>query len=557
MPFKFTYQNYISDISTNRIPACRKVKLAIQRHIDDIKQAEAGTFPFYFDHQKAQNAILFFTQLTHTKGKLAGTNLVPEPWQQFIIASIYGWRRVDNGLRRFRRAYIQIARKNGKTFLSSGVALYDLVSEPGSEVYSAATKRDQAVRCFQDCKNTVRYSKTLRKYIQSYAHSLKCGDGAMQALSSDAHTLDGLNPSCAIIDEYHAHKTDELLNVIETGMSARTQPLLFIITTAGNDRNVPCFEEYERCSKILERARGYENEQYFCMIYELDKKDDWKNEANWYKANPNLGVSVEIEDLRMKYRNALQKSTDEASFRTKNLNEWLNVADVWIKQSQWQKCHRRFAEKNLEGMRCWGGIDLSKRLDITAFTWYFALENGKRYAKHYFFIPEDQIENKMRGDSYLFRRWIKEGYVFATPGETVDYSFMFRKIIDDSKIYDVQEIAYDRNLAAHLIQDLSDVFTCVEFSQSITGMSEPSKAWEQLIADGKLIDNNPVMDWMVSCATVKPDANGNIKPVKPDVNKSTKRIDGVITSIMANNRLEVALADEEAQGNFRIEDAVY
>lgn len=379
----------------------------------------------------------------------------------------------------------------------------------------------------------------------------------MQALSSDAHTLDGLNPSCAIIDEYHAHKTDELLNVIETGMSARTQPLLFIITTAGNDRNVPCFEEYERCSKILERARGYENEQYFCMIFELDKKDDWKNEKNWYKANPNLGVSVEIDDLRMKYKNALQKSTDEASFRTKNLNEWLNVADVWIKQSQWQKCHRRFSEKNLAGLRCWGGIDLSKRLDITAFTWYFELENGKRYAKHYFFIPEDQIENKMRGDSYLFRRWIKEGYVFATPGETVDYSFMFRKIIDDSKIYDVQEIAYDRNLAAHLIQDLSDVFTCVEFSQSITGMSEPSKAWEQLIADGKLIDNNPVMDWMVSCATVKPDANGNIKPIKPDVNKSTKRIDGVITSIMANNRLEVALADEEAQGNFKIEDAVY
>lgn len=163
----------------------------------------------------------------------------------------------------------------------------------------------------------------------------------------------------------------------------------------------------------------------------------------------------------------------------------------------------------------------------------------------------------MRGDSYLFRRWIKEGYVFATPGETVDYSFMFQKIIEDAKIYDVQEIAYDRNLAAHLIQDLSDVFTCVEFSQSITGMSEPSKAWEQLIADGKLIDNNPVMDWMVSCATVKPDANGNIKPIKPDVNKSTKRIDGVITSIMANNRLEVALADEEAQGNFKIEDAVY
>ena len=546
----FTYEEYISDVSTGKITVCKKVKLAVQRHVDDLKQAEKGGFPFYFDHQKAQTAIIFFTQLTHTKGKLAGTQFKPEPWQQFIIAMIYGWRRNDNGTRRFRRAYIQIARKNGKTFLSSGVALYDLVTEKGAEVYSAATKRDQALRCFQDAKNTIKYSKTLRKYVQMYAHALKCKDGTMQALSSDSHTLDGLNPSCAIIDEYHAHKTDELLNVIETGMSARTQPLLFIITTAGNDRNVPCYEEYERCSKILERARGYENEEYFCMIFELDKRDDWKNEKNWYKANPNLGVSVEIDDLRMKYQNALQKSTDEASFRTKNLNEWLNVADVWINATRWNKCIKRFNEERLLGLPCYGGIDLSKRLDFTAFTWYFLLENGKRYAKHYFFIPEGQIENKMRGDSYLIRQWIKEGYIFATPGETVDYSFMFNKIIEDSKKYNVQEIAFDRNLAEHLIQDLADTFTMVDFNQSLTGMSEPSKDWEQLIADGNLIDNNPVMAWMVSCCTVKPDANGNIKPIKPDTMKSTKRIDGVITSIMANNRLEINQADLEAAENF-------
>lgn len=556
MAFKFTYLEYISDISSNKIAACKKVKLAVQRHIDDLKEAEKGSFPFYFDHQKACNAILFFTQLTHTKGKLAGTSFMPEPWQQFIIASLYGWRRNDNGLRRFRRAYIQIARKNGKTFLSSGVALYDLITEPGAECYSAATKRDQAGRCFQDAKNTVRYSKTLRKYIQLYAHALKCKDGTMQALSSDSHTLDGLNPSCAIIDEYHAHKTDALLNVIETGMSARQQPLLFIITTAGNDRNVPCYEEYERCSKILERARGYENEEYFCIIYELDKKDDWKNEKNWYKANPNLGASVEIDDLRMKYKNALQKSTDEASFRTKNLNEWLNVADVWITADRWQKCHRRYNEANLKGLQCWGGIDLSKRLDFTAFTWYFALPNGKRYAKHYFFIPEGQIENKMKGDSYLIRQWIKQGYIYATPGETVDYSFMFEKIIADSQVYDVQEIAYDRNLAEHLITDLADTLNMVEFNQSMVGMSEPSKEWEQLIADGNLIDNNPVMAWMVSCCTVKPDANGNIKPLKPDVMRSTKRIDGVITSIMANNRLAVAMADKSEPVDFETLKAI-
>ena len=552
----FTYLQYIDDVLSGKIPTCKKVRQAVQRHVNDIKKSEEGISPFYFDHKKAQQAILFFHQLVHTKGKLAGQKLKTEPWQQFIIAEIYGWRRRDNHKRRFRRAYIQVARKNGKSFLASGVALYDLLTEPGAEVVSAATKKDQAKIVFDDAKKTVQYSPDLKKYIKPLAHSLTCGDGSMKPLASDSNTLDGLNPSCAIIDEYHAHKTDELLAVIETGMRARSQPLMFIITTAGNDKNVPCYEEYEKVGKLLSGAKGYENEEYFCIVYELEKGDDWKNEKNWYKANPNLGVSVEIDSMRFAFKNALQKTTDEAAFRTKNLNEWLNVAEVWINDRQWNKCLKRFSEKKLDGLRCWGGIDLSKRLDFTVLTWYFELNTGKRYAKHYFFIPEGQIDAKMRQDSYLIRQWIKQGYIIATPGETQDFNYMLNIIREDSKKYDIQEIAYDRNLAEYLIQDLEAEFTCVEFSQSITGMSEPSKAWEQAITEGKIIDNNPVMAWMVSCATVKPDVNGNIKPIKPDVNKTSKRIDGVITSIMANNRLEVALADE-AKGNVAVEDMFF
>lgn len=553
----FTYLEYINDVISNKIPTCKALKQAVKRHIEDIEKSEKGSFPYYFDHKKAQNAIVFFCQLVHTKGKLAGQKLHPETWQQFIIASIYGWRRKDNNLRRFRKAYIQIARKNGKTFLAAGFALYDLLTENGAEVYSAATKKDQSRICFDAAKKTVQYSAELRKYIKPMAHSLICADGFMKPLASDSNTLDGLNPSCAIIDEFHAHKTRELYEVIETGMRARTQPLMFIITTAGNDRNVPCYEEYERCKKMLNKVRGYENEEVFAFICEIEKKDDWQNEKNWFKANPNLGVSVEMDSMRTAYNEALQSSSAENAFRTKNLNEWLNVADVWITSNRWAKCKKRFNEEKLKGLKCWGGIDLSKRLDITAFTWYFDLGNGKRYAKHYFFIPEAQIDIKMKRDSYLFRQWIKDGYIFATPGETVDYSFMFKKIIDDAQLYDIQEIAYDRNLAAHLIQDLSEEFTCVEFNQGIVGMSEPSKSWEQLIASGNLIDNNPVMEWMVSCCVVKADANGNIKPIKPDANKQSKRIDGVITSIMANNRLEIALADEQNQREFNIDDAIF
>ena len=556
MAIEFTYLQYIDDIISGRIPACKKVKLAVQRHVNDIKKSEDGSFPYEFNHKKAQKAIVFFCQLVHTKGKLAGQKLKAEPWQQFIIASLYGWRRRDNGLRRFRTAYVQVARKNGKSFLAAGVALYDLMTEPGAEVYSGATKKAQARIVFEAAKNTVRYSSDLKKYITPLAHSLLCGDGTMKPLSSKVDSLDGLNPSCAIIDEYHAHKTTELVDVIRTGMTARQQPLLFIITTAGNDKNVPCYEEYERVGKMLAGIRGYENDEYFAIVYEIEKGDDWKNEKNWYKANPNLGVSVDMQDMRDSYKSALQMATEEAAFRTKNLNEWLNVSDVWINSRQWAKCKKRFSEKNLAGLRCWGGIDLSKRTDFTAFTWYFALPNGKRYAKHYFFIPEAQIDVKMRQDSYLIRQWIKQGYIFATPGETVDYAFMFQKIMEDSKKYDVQEIAYDRNLAEFLIQDLATQFNCVEFSQSLVGMSEPSKAWEQAIVAGQIIDNNPVMEWMVSCAIVKPDANGNIKPLKPDAHKTSKRIDGVYTSIMANNRLEVALADEASTADFSIEDMI-
>ena len=546
----FTYLQYIDDISSGRIPACKKVKLAIKRHINDIKKAESGTFPYYFDHKKAQKAILFFSQLVHTEGELAGQKLKPEPWQQFIIASIYGWRRCDNNYRRFRTAYIQVARKNGKSFLAAGVALYDLMAEPGAQVYSGATTSKQARIVFEDAKRTVRYSKDFKRYIKTYANSLTCEDGTMRPLSSKVDSFDGLHPSCAIIDEYHAHKTTELIDVIKTGMLSRRQPLLFIITTAGNNKNVPCFEEYERAGKLLNGLKGYENDTYFCIIYEVEKGDDWKNEKNWYKANPNLNISVRMENMRNSYKQALLVSTEETAFRTKNLNEWLNAADAWISASNWNKCKKRYSEKNLSNLKCWGAIDLSKRLDITAFTWYFLLENGKRYAKHYFFIPEEQIEKKMKTDSYLFKEWIKQGYVFATPGSTVDYDFMYTKILEDAKKYNVQEIAYDRNMAEILIQRLSDSFNCVEFDQSIRGMSEPSKDWEKLISDGFLIDNNPVMEWMVTCCTVKPDANGNIKPIKPDHNKSSKRIDGVITSIMANNRLAVAVAQGELEMSF-------
>lgn len=554
----FTYNQYIDDILTGKIKACRKLKLAVKRHVKDLEKSKKS-FPFYFDDKKAQQAIMFFCLQVHTKGKLAGQYLHPAPWQQFILAVMYGWRRKDNNKRRFRRVYLQVSRKNGKTFFASGVGLYDLVTEPGSEVYSAATKKDQAKIAFEAAKSTVNYSKTLKKLIKPHAHSITCNDGKFIPLSADSQTQDGLNPSCGIIDEYHAHKTDELLNVIESGMGMREQPLIFIITTAGHNLSYPCHEEYERCCKMLEGQKGFENEEYAAFIYELDPKDDYKNPSNWIKANPCLDLpgAVSSDSIRSALLEAEQKPSKLAEFLTKRMDVWVNNADTWIDAQHWSRCHKRFSEKRLEGLRCWVALDLSKRRDFTAATFYFWLnEEKKKYALHKFYIPKEQIPIKMQTDAYRIEQWVKEGYITATPGETVDYSYMFRDINNLSQYYDIQEIAYDRNLSELIIEPLADNFTMVDFAQSITAMSEPSKDWEKSISEKQIIDNNPVMDWMVSCATIREDANGNIKVVKPETNKTSKRIDGVITSIMANNRLEMALADEK-DSNFSVEDAVY
>lgn len=488
----------------------------------------------------------------HTKGKLARQTLHPEPWQEFVLSQIYGWKRKDNNKRRFRRVYLQVARKNGKTFFASGVGLYDMLQEHGAEVYSAATKHSQAQIAFSNAKNTVKYSNLLSEFFDVHAHTITLQDSKFEALSSDSKMQDGLNPSCAIIDEYHAHKTDDLLNVIQSGMGAREQPLILIITTAGHELSYPCHEEYERCCKMLQGAKGYENDNYLAIIYELDKGDAIENPKNWKKANPNLDVegALSTADLMAELKNAKQKSSAMAEFMTKRLDLWVNNSDTWIDNNHWQRCVKRFNEKNLEGLMCYGGIDLSKRTDFTAYTLYFDLPDGRTYAKHHFYIPQDQVEKKMKTDTYLIEKWIKDGYITATPGEVVDYNYIYDDIHNDAMKYQIQEIAYDRNLSELLIEPLANSFTMVDFNQSITHMSEPSKAWETAVTKGTIIDNNPVMAWMVSCATITRDVNDNIKVRKPDADKTSKRIDGVITSIMAYDRLNVARCQNVAPIDF-------
>jgi phage terminase large subunit-like protein len=540
----YTWESYIDDVSTGKVTTCKTVRAVIARHRRDLDRAKSGDpeFPYQFSPDRARLAIDFFQELRHSKGKWAGQKFKAEPWQQFIIASIYGWRVPDTGLRRFRKCYCQMARKQGKTFLGAGVELYDLITEPGAEVYSAATTREQAKISFTDAKRMVQKSPDLQQYIKTYRDTLVYGDAHCKALISEDNTLDGLNPSCALIDEYHAHRDDSLVGVIQTGMGSREQPLLFIITTAGFNTAGVCHEEYEIAKHIIAGDDGYENDEYFAIIYELDKEDDWRDRRNWIKANPNLGVSVSMEYMESQFREALQKTSKETEFKTKNLNIWVNSRASWISYEKWKRCHNVFDEEILRGMPCFGAIDLSQVLDFTVLTWYFWIpEAGRFYAKHRFYIPEAQIDAKMKTDSGKIRTWIDRGYIKAIPGETIDYDYMREDILSDATLYEVTEIAFDPYLSKKLITDLKDEFTMIEFSQKMNKMSEPSKNWEKLVTDGKLIDNNPVMEWMVGCTEIYTDANGNIKVQKPKINRDSKRIDGVITSIMAYDRARIWL----------------
>ncbi|TAH55194.1 MAG: terminase large subunit [Treponema sp.] len=540
MDDRYTWNSYVADVSSGRVVACSAVKDAAKRHLVDLEKAKKRDFPYCFDEERARLAVDFFYELRHSKGKWAGQKFVPEPWQQFIIASLYGWRQKTTGLRRFRKAYIQVARKNGKTFLGAGVELYDLITEPGAEVYSAATTRDQAKISFNDAKRMVQKSPELQEYIKSFRDTLVCGDGVFKALSADDSTLDGLNPSCSLVDEYHAHKDDSIVGVIQTGMGSREQPLLFIITTAGFSTASVCHEEYEIAKHTIAGDNGYENDEYFAIIFELDKSDNWKDRKVWIKANPNLGVSVSVEYMESQLKEAMQKTSKEGEFKTKNLNYWVSSKEGWISFDKWKRSRALFDEKTLAGRTCFGAIDLSKILDFTALTWYFWIEElGKFYAKHRFYIPEEQVDIKLKTDSPQIRKWIERGYITAIPGETIDYDFMRNDIYADAELYEIKEIAYDPYLAKTLITELKDQFLLVEMQQQIKKLSEPSKNWEKMVTDGKLIDNNPVMEWMVGCAEIYTDANGNIKVQKPKANRDSKRIDGVITSIMAHERARI------------------
>lgn len=534
-------EQYAQQVLAGEVMVCEFVTLAVKRYYNDLENAlDKG---WYFDRKAAIRAIGFIEKLKHTKGKWAGQRFKLESWQQFILWNIFGWMKAD-GTRRFRYVYVEIARKNGKTALSAGIGLYMLFAdgEARPEVYSAATVKDQARICFSDAVEIVKKTD-LKNYLSPYRNSIvyELKGGTMKPLSSDYGTHDGLNPSCGIIDEFHAHKDSGMFDVIKSAFGARRQPLMFIITTAGFNKNGACYAYRSNVIKILQGIN--EDDSLFGIIYTLDSKEEWDNPKMWIKSNPNLGVSVFPEYLADQVNDAKNRPEAVRNVMTKNVNLWVDAEKTWILDDMWQKCIGTTDIKSLRGCKCWGGLDLSNVSDITAFVLLFH-ENEKFQLLPFFWIPEDKMLEKIRKENINYDKWSSLGFVKVTAGNVLDYDFVKADILQIAEIYDLQSTAYDRWNASQTIIDLqNEGMECSPFGQGYGSMGAPTKEFEKMVLTEKIEHfGNPVLRWMMASTVVKTDPAGNIKP---DKEKSSQKIDGIVASIMALGEWMTAQAEED------------
>lgn len=537
------WDQYIQDVLSGKQVACRWVKLACQRHLDDLQHgAERG---LRFDPAAAAHAVRFFSFLRHSKGEWAGRVVELSPWQAFGTAMVFGWKRAD-GTRRFRTSYDEEARKNGKTTKAAGVGLYLLVAdgEPGAEVFTAATKLDQAKIAHSEATRMVKSSPDLRKRVQVYRDNLSIANTAsrFEPLGADSDTLDGLNVHGAIVDEVHAHKTRGIWDVLETGTGSRRQPLMYAITTAGFNRQSLCYQLHDYTEKVLSGV--FQDDSFFGVIYTLDvdesgKLEDWEDERNWVKANPNLGISKKLDNMREKAHKAANMPAALNSFLRLELNVWTQSETKWVSRIHWDACGDPVDAEGLRGRICYGGLDLSSNTDITAWVLIFppAGVNDKYQVLCRFWIPEDAMEERVKRDRVPYDAWVRAGYVMTTPGNAIDYDFILAKIAEDRDAYDIKELAFDRwgvKSIESKLTDMGEKDWVIQFGQGFSSMSPAMRDLDRLILKHQLAHgNNPVLRWMADNLVVSQDAAGNIKP---DKERSIEKIDGMVALVMACSR---------------------
>lgn len=491
-----------------------------------------------YDEKRAEKVKKFISKLKHSKGIFAGQNFELQQWQwKKIVNPLYGTINPD-GSRQYRTCLVMVARKNGKTTLAAALALYHLFAdgEQGGEIYSAAVDKDQASLVFNEAAAMVRSNSILSgkcKIIDSQKRIVRYKTNSFyRAIPADAASAHGYNASCIIYDEMHAAANRKLFDVLSTSMGARKQPLLFIISTAGYDENSILYEQYNYAKKVLKGV--IKDKTFLPVIFEVGKKDDWEDEKNWYKANPALGTFRNLEEMRSFYKKAKENPAEINNFRRLYLNQWTSQETRWIDLSKWDACPNKIDIPSLKGKICYGGLDLSSTTDLTAFVLTFA---DTLEVLPFFFIPKERMVEIEKRDRVPYSQWVQKGLVIATEGNVIDYQTVKAKIIELLGQYQIKEIAYDRWNADYLVQELiaeGDI-NMVPIGMGFGSMNAPTKYLEALILDKKINHGaNPVLRWNFDNVMVKTDPAGNIKP---DKEKSTQKIDGIVALIMALDRV--------------------
>lgn len=537
---------YCNDVVSKKILASKYTILACKRTLENIKAAEEDpNYPYYFDKEAASKIVDFAQATKQYNDQWRGKPLILQPWQKHIFMSIYGWKKKEDNLRRFRKAYIQIGRKQGKSTMLAVLLLYDLLITNGAQAYCACTKRDTAKIIFNCCKQTILQNNALQSRLKIYNSTSRIVNesnaGFLEALAADPDRMDGLNPSICCIDEIGSMADFDIVKRLQSGQGSRPEPLIFEIGSATDDMYSAGRQEFERADKILTGVVS--DDTFFCIMYCLDEKDDWKNEDLYVKANPNLGVSTTKEFLHNLKVEALQQPSLEGELRTRNLGQWISPQTAWIPHSTWLNCINNAKTykmpQDTSACAIIGAVDLSQRNDFSSYTLYFYdLTQKKYFTRHHFYFPEEMIDTKMKTDSPMIRKWIEQGFITPTKGPIIDYTVIFRDIKKDLETYNIREILFDPWNAATLVSEIGPLVDLVEIAQSMKAISPMAKDFEAAVIDKQIVDDNPVVAWMCSCCEIYRDANGNIKPVKRSGSASSNRIDGIVTSVMCLGRLK-------------------
>ncbi len=554
---------YARDVVSGRIDACKEVKQACKRHLDDLKKSETRAFKYKFCRDTAEKACDFVQLLPHTKGKWARERerIKLEPWQKFIFCCVFGWLHKKTGYRRFTEAYCEIPRKNGKSVIAAGVGLYMLCAdgEFGAEVYCGATTEKQAWEVFRPAKLMLEKTPELTSFagIEIMAKNISIPADGSRFEPLIGNPGDGSSPSCAIIDEFHEHDAPDQYETMLTGMGAREQALMFIITTSGFNLAGPCYDKRRQVQQMLDGVMP--NEEMFGIIYGIDVGDDWQDPAVLKKANPNFGVSVGADYLLKQQRDAIRYPSRTNAFLTKHLNVWVSARSTWLNMADWHKCGDiQLQLEQFYGKSCWLAVDLASKTDICSLGFLFkdTLESGRTRWTYFTrsYLPEGALQ-RAGNNRAAYETWVNSGHLTLMDGDEIDFNQIREDIKDLAAVLDITELPYDPWRATQLAHQLmSDGANVVEFRNTVQNMSPAMREWEAAITSGRFRHNaDPVLTWMASNVVAKVDAKDNLYPRKE---RAENKIDGIIAGLMAMGRAVVGGMTEQQQSIYDTSDVL-